>query len=230
MQRILASAGLIAVLIASGLGAEAYHITGAASYEGYSTYGWAARGTVFPLAQDLSTQACLAVADHSLPMHPVRPSMCALSGASRSLDPNGVVCEQYDVSDLAIPGYALTGVSLPGIGGLCFMSAGTSNWSSCATPGFFNGGRSDGYYPAYAGAGTCAPFPPPVTPSNRHGFLPAPASGSSNLIRITMCPSSSHTLGSPGPLAGGGPVPTCVGPDTTFHARINGVDCVQPPG
>ncbi|MEA3202463.1 MAG: hypothetical protein QOI63_129 [Thermoplasmata archaeon] len=226
MHRIVTSIGLIAAIMTFGFSAEAYHLTGNATGGGFSTYNWGPHigvsNTVVgngpgqtpdptgPLCVLLQNPA-LGVAGAILHATLCDPTTNTVTGLTGGEALSGfILCEQEDASDEVIGGFALTGVSVNGFGGLCYMSVGCSAGATLQA----TGGRSNGNYKDYSVAATCKAWVP-----GGPNFLPAPASGTAaNLVKITMCPKS--TVAVP---------PTCVGAArVTFSAQINGVSCRNP--
>ncbi|MEA3204252.1 MAG: hypothetical protein QOI63_1932 [Thermoplasmata archaeon] len=99
-------------------------------------------------------------------------------------------CEHQDVvSDLLFPGSDLSGISSPGIGGLCYASPGYDDHGPagvCTWSGFGSDplGRSTGWAPNYESwTGSCE------TPEEYGGFLPAIPAGAiqRDWFKIQLC-------------------------------------------
>jgi hypothetical protein len=222
--------GALAMTLAVAPAGNAYHMTGNATGGGFSTYNWGPRigvsNTLIGPGQfagpDPTGPLCTLVASLTPPVGPILyailcdPTTNTVTGLTGGEVLFGLIpCEQEDASDEIIGGFGLTGVSVPGVGGLCYMSAG------CTDAGVTGTTRSNGKYKDYSLATTATQACKAWVPAGPN-FLPSPAVGQTNLVKITMCPSSTASY------AGGVIVapsqPTCVGGSfVTFSAQIGGL-------
>jgi hypothetical protein len=165
MKPDLIVAALLACLVLAPL-ATAYHIQDRVGINGgISPERWGQQiGFVAP-ADDPSAPVCALLLTLPPPTTTAHDALCgpnfpgSLTGTQAGDNLASIQsCESMDASDAAAPGLGLTGVSQPGIGGLCYMSVGSDNGGAagtCTTPTTGNEGRSTGWAPHYNGAGHC---------------------------------------------------------------------------
>jgi hypothetical protein len=225
----IAAVGALTMLLSAAAPALAYHIQpGVGRNGGISPERWTQHDGIVAPVDDPSSAICalllslpppISTTVHDLLCGSARPGSI-LGFRTGDLLVGVVQCEQNDVSDEAagvpgpvgvlLPGSRLTGVSLPGIGGLCFMSEGSDPGFGCTTPTAGNEGRSTGYAPAYNG-GAC-PNEAKLNPDP----LPGIASWARTWVKIQMWISSASS----GPIHVGHPV--------RFSAEIGGQNCGLP--
>jgi hypothetical protein len=215
--------GTLAMLLAVSATASAYHIQDKVGVNGgVSPERWGQQIGVVAPADDPTSAICALLLTLPAPISTtVHDILCgpAHPGSLLGFHAGDVLfglttCEKVDASDEAVGGLGLTGVSLPGLGGLCFMSEGSdAGVGTCTTPTAVVGaeGRSTGWAPAYNG-GAC-----PNEASLSPDPLPVIGTRSRHWIEINMYDSSK-----------GSPPSTHLGSLVKFAAQI-GVNCVSAP-